>query len=569
MKISLVDGGFLYDKPVGDNPKPVSGGLYYCCNKIEDALSDIDCEGVDYSSISGGRTLSYAQQETADFIMENKRCFVFNGMGTGKTMSSLMCILPLSTMNPKWRFLIISSKTVLSSAWIPEVEEVCPHFPLTLCDGSQEKKRNILNDRKIRFVGCSADSLHLVPRGSFQVIIVDEATLFKSAQGIGGSVRGKNMCELANDENTERLILMTGTPRAHNCMDAYGLYFVMNDKQRRENFRLSKQGIKVNKILNKSEFRNELCVPVQFRDFMILKSLKNESAWDGLKYTINGGIFKELSLNEMKERLNHASRDATCMWIERQNANEILMNLLSPAIAFRTEDVLDLPDCPIIDHFLNTSEEDKETINKIKKEMILDFKDKKDIISNKMILEGKMEQINCGIAYDSEGNGRILLKSNYNQVMKFIIERLSKLPLDKGLVIASRYNHILNAVYSVIEIILGKGSVNIINGSVSSKARTQYVKDFRSLKTRVLLANTACLSHGVTLVEAKEMILLDTPQYAEPYIQVKGRVHRRGQKWEIPIYRIIGNATVKRRFDILEGAEERDEDFVKLITNKE
>ena len=257
------------------------------------------------------------------------------------------------------------------------------------------------------------------------------------------------------------------------------------------------------------------------------------------------------------------------MWVERPNANEILLDLLSPAIAFRTEDVLDLPDCPIVDVCVDMTKEERDSLNLMKRKMIMQFYDKEDIIANRMVLEGKLEQMNCGVVYDSDRNGQVILPDVYNKVIKFVITRLQSLDKDKGLVIASRYNHILNVIYEVCETILGAGSVNFIHGGVSSKLRTQYVKDFRSLKTRVVLANTACLSHGVTLVEAKEMILLDTPQYAEQYIQVKGRVHRRGQKWEIPIYRIISNSVVKHRFDVLEGAEDRDDDFVRLVTEDE
>lgn len=578
MQIKVVDGGFLYREKCTDSCYQVADGAYFYRNDIDKVLSDVDCDGVDYTPFCNGRTLSDAQQETADFILQNKRCFVFNGMGTGKTMSSLMAILTLHRINPRMRFLIISSKTVLASGWVPEVNDVCPYFPIKICDGSQKKKKEIIENQENLFVGCSADSLHIIPPNSFDVIIADEATLFKGAQGINGTNRGKNMCELASDRRTQRLILMTGTPRAHNCMDAYGLYYVMNDKQRKANFMLEKAmkkgditnvGNLIKPVLNKSAFRNAMCVPMSFQEYMICKSYKTEEAWNKWKYSTANGIFSDLTLDRFRDRLNHASRDAINMWIERPNANETLLKLLSPAIAFRTEDVLDLPDCPIVDVRLEMNEADKKTLNRIKKEMVMDFADREDIIANKMVLEGKMEQMNCGLVYDADGNGRIMLPGNYNQTMAFIIKHVMSLPKDRGLVIASRYNHILYAVYKAIEIVLGEGTVNIINGAVSSKQRTAIVNDFRSLKTRILLANTACLSHGVTLVEAKEMILLDTPQYAEPYIQVKGRVHRRGQKWEIPIYRIIGNATVGRRFDILEGAEERDDDFVRLVTEDE
>ena len=550
MKIQILENGFYYDNNVFNDSSTIS-----------DVLKYPDCDGVDYTTFCPkGRVLSEAQQETADFMMENKRCYVFNGMGTGKTMSSLMVILALLRMKPGYRVLIISSKTVLASGWVPEVQAVCPWCPIILCEGAPEKKKKILENRNNQLVGCSADSLHIVPRGAFDMIIADEATLFKSAQGVGGSARGKQMCELASHNNTERLVLMTGTPRAHSCMDAYGLYFVMNDKYRRD---------KTGRVLNKTMFRNALCVPMDFQTYYICRGYKTPEQWDRWKGTTCGGLFINDSLEDFRDRLNHCSRDAKNMWIERPNANESLMSLLSPAIAFRTEDVLDLPDCPIIDVHLDMSDEDRATLNKMKRDMLLDFEDKKDIISNKMVLEGKMEQVNCGLVYDSDGAGRILLSSVYKSALKFVLTHAQRLPSGRGLVIASRYNHILYTVYKALEIVLGSGCVNMINGEVSSKDRTRFVNEFRNGTTRILLANTACLSHGVTLVEANEMILLDTPQYTEPYVQVKGRVHRRGQKWPIPIYRLIGNATVGRRFNILEGAEERDDDFVRLISRDE
>ena len=568
MKIRIVDNGYVYSQKYDDDAILRNDGLYFQRKGLEQALEDSDCDGVDYTQFCNGRVLTDAQQQTADFILQNKRCYVFNGMGTGKTMSSLMAILVLARIHPEYRFLIISSKTVLASAWVPEVENVCPYLPLVLAEGSIEKKRKIIFDREKKFVGISADSLHIVNKDKFDVIIADEATLFKGAQGVRGTKRGDCFCDLASSDKTDRLILMTGTPRAHNCMDAYGLYYIMNDKQRKYNI-AHKCNNGENKIYNKTQFREKVCVPMTFRDFMVYKNCKDEKTWDNIKHTVSCGLYADLPLDKFIDLLNHAGRDAVCMWVERPNANEILLDLLSPAIAFRTEDVLDLPDCPIVDVCVDMTKEERDSLNLMKRKMIMQFYDKEDIIANRMVLEGKLEQMNCGVVYDSDRNGQVILPDVYNKVIKFVITRLQSLESDRGLVIASRYNHILNVIYSVCETILGEGSVNFIHGGVSSKLRTQYVKDFRSLKTRVLLANTACLSHGVTLVEAKEMILLDTPQYAEPYIQVKGRVHRRGQKWEIPIYRIISNAVVKHRFDVLEGAEDRDDDFVRLVTEDE
>ena len=137
MKIQILENGFYYDNNVFNDSSTIS-----------DVLKYPDCDGVDYTTFCPkGRVLSEAQQETADFMMENKRCYVFNGMGTGKTMSSLMVILALLRMKPGYRVLIISSKTVLASGWVPEVQAVCPWCPIILCEGTPDKKKKILENR--------------------------------------------------------------------------------------------------------------------------------------------------------------------------------------------------------------------------------------------------------------------------------------------------------------------------------------------------------------------------------------------------------------------------------------
>ena len=461
MKINIVENGYVYSEKYDDNAILRNDGLYFQRTGIEKALEDNECDGVDYTPFCNGRVLTDAQQQTADFILQNKRCYVFNGMGTGKTMSSLMAILVLARIHPEYRFLIISSKTVLASAWVPEVENVCPYLPLVLAEGSIEKKRKIIFDREKKFVGISADSLHIVNKDKFDVIIADEATLFKGAQGVRGTKRGDCFCDLASSEKTDRLILMTGTPRAHNCMDAYGLYYIMNDKKYRYNL---EHGCNTgeNKVFNKVQFRDKLCIPMTFRNYTMWKGCKNESTWDNLKFSISDGLFSELTLPQFTDLLNRAWRSAFCMWVERPDANQILRQLLSPAIAFRTEDVLDLPNCPIMDVHIDMTQKERDILNQMKRKMIIEFCNRENIIANKMVLESKMEQMNCGIIYDSNKDKQIILPDVYNKIIKFVTTRLQSLEYNKGLVIVSRYNHILNLIRSVCETILGTESVNFM-----------------------------------------------------------------------------------------------------------
>ena len=101
-----------------------------------------------------GPLTPYAHQRaTAEFIVEHRRCFVFNDMGTGKTASSLWAIDYLMQQREVRRVLIVAPLSTLNRVWLDEAFKLLTHRRLVLLHGAaKERKKKYLSDWEIGII---------------------------------------------------------------------------------------------------------------------------------------------------------------------------------------------------------------------------------------------------------------------------------------------------------------------------------------------------------------------------------------------------------------------------------
>jgi SNF2 family DNA or RNA helicase len=160
------------------------------------------------------------QEKTAEFLTLNKRCFVFNEAGTGKTAAVIWAADYLMKMKKIKRVLIVCPLSIMESAWLNDLFKIAMHRTAAIAYGDEKKRRKIiLGDYE--FVIINYDGIGVVDKelyqSDFDLIVCDEASALKNAT----TKRWKRLHALLRPHTW--LWLMTGTPAAQSPLDAYGM----------------------------------------------------------------------------------------------------------------------------------------------------------------------------------------------------------------------------------------------------------------------------------------------------------------------------------------------------------
>lgn len=173
-----------------------------------------------------GRYMPFSHQRvTADFITMNSRCFVFNGMGSGKSKAVLWAADYLMSVHRVTRVLIVCPVSVVG-VWEDEVFNTMPNVGVSTVMGSKDARiKKLGRDAEIfiiNFDGVKTMLPQLKDRG-FDMVIVDECS---DAYRNHNTDRHKALRALLKPDT--RLVMMTATPTPTGPTDAYGLAKLVN-----------------------------------------------------------------------------------------------------------------------------------------------------------------------------------------------------------------------------------------------------------------------------------------------------------------------------------------------------
>ncbi len=167
------------------------------------------------------------QQETAEFLISNRKAFCFNEQGTGKTASVIWATDYLMTVGLIKRVLIICPLSIMNAAWQLDLFKFAIHRRVDVAYGSAAKRKNTIAFGA-EYVVINFDGVQIVKeeiiKGGFDLIVVDESTAYKNTQ----TERWKTLRDICR--HVKGLWMLTGTPAAQSPMDAYGLAKLVNPK---------------------------------------------------------------------------------------------------------------------------------------------------------------------------------------------------------------------------------------------------------------------------------------------------------------------------------------------------
>jgi SNF2 family DNA or RNA helicase len=165
-----------------------------------------------------------AQRQTAGLLTMNKRAYVLNSMGTGKTSSSLWAWDYLRTRKLAKKLLVVAPLSTLKFTWLREVFGTLPHRKAIVVHHSSRDKRVerlhdpdaeifIINHDGVKLLHKEIDAM--VKAGEIDTMIIDELAVYRN----GKSERTKSMKVLA--ASMEWCWGMTGSPMPRSPTDVW------------------------------------------------------------------------------------------------------------------------------------------------------------------------------------------------------------------------------------------------------------------------------------------------------------------------------------------------------------
>jgi SNF2 family DNA or RNA helicase len=404
-----------------------------------------------------------AQKVTAAFLTKNKRAFVLNEVGTGKSLATLWAYDYLRKQGEVKKMLVVAPLSTLERTWGDEVFKHFLHLDAVVLHGSKTQRLKLLNqDADIYIInhdGVKVILDELQARDDIDIMCIDEIS---HCARNASTDRWKALNALANKGTLPRAVWgLTGTPTPNAPTDAWAqCRLVVPDKTPK--------------------------IFMRFRDQVMRQQ----------------GPYK---------------------WIPRDTAVDTVNELMQPAVRFKREDCVDLPDCMYVDREVQLTAKQEKAYKQMTSRLMAEAEEGQIIAVNEAVKMSKLVQIACGVVYSTDGEEVSMDASNRLKVVDEIIEEN-----EHKLIIFVPFKSTINMIVEHLE---SQGhEVGVIHGGVGKAKRDEVFRAFQSeSEPRILVAQPAAMSHGLTLTAANTIIWYAPVTSNETYEQANGRITRPGQ----------------------------------------
>ena len=306
------------------------------------------------------------QLETFSFLINNPRSFVFNDIGTGKTLSALWAADYLIKTGQISKVLVASTLSTLERVWYSEIFKHFTGSKMTVVHGEASKRKRLLAEDHTYYIinhdGVKTMQDQLRAK-DFDLIILDEGATFRNHK----TALWKAMHYLANEDTGAMLWWMTGSPMPKAPTDVWAQARIVNPGT----------------------------VPKYWSRFR-----------EATMYQINQ--FK---------------------WVPRNGWEDIVYSSLKPSIRFHRDDCLDLPPCTYVDHEVKMTPAQQKAYDQMVKDFMMESQEGLITAVNEGAKRTKLVQIACGAVYNnSDGSvSELDCKTKFKELEDIIIEAGNKL----------------------------------------------------------------------------------------------------------------------------------------------
>lgn len=425
------------------------------------------------------------QVATAGFMTVRPHGYVLNDIGTGKTLSAAWAADYLMAIGAAQRCLIIAPLSTLERVWGDALFVHFTHRTFAVLHGSAERRKKLLAQPKDFYIvnhdGVGVIQRELNARPDIDIVIIDELAVYRN-KGTGKWKVIESFLYPTKGTPKPWVWGLTGTPIPNSPEDAYG--------------------------------QCRLITPPTVPKFF--------TQWRSMV-------------------MDHQS---TYVWTPRPEATGIVYKVMQPAIRFKRDECLDLPDVIHTTLDVTLSADQTKHYKAVMKELYTEVEGGKITAMNEGIKLSKLLQIGCGVVYDTDGKPREIDAGNRIETLMELIDCIG----EKVIVFVP-----FTAVTGMLARALNKHwNFAVVTGDTPVKERNQIFGDFQSDKDVDIIAHPGCMSHGLTLTEASTIIWFAPIDSNDTYQQANGRITRAGQRYVANIIHLSGSAVERKMYKRLE-----------------
>lgn len=436
------------------------------------------------------------QINTTRFLIVNKRAYVLNEMGTGKTMSALWATDFLMRNRVINKVLVISPLSTMGSVWYDSIRQNIGTKSVGIAHGPKQKRINVVK-QQFEYTIINHDGVKILEdeliNQKYDVIIIDELTAFKTF----GTDRSKAMRRIA--KTAKAVWGLTGNVTPNKPTEAFGQAKVVNP--------------------------DHPAVPRYFTKFRNL-----------VEYEV-----------------------APRIWVPRDGSEKEVYKILQPAVRYKLDECIDIPDLFQITANVELSEQQKKAYDDVKKELMHEYQQDMITASNAGVKLFKLLQIAAGWVKSDSGE---VIELDSTPRLNRLLEIFDELEIKK-LVVFTSYRA---SVMGVTKFLQKKGiKASCIHGSVDQNTRTNLIRDFQRGDLEVLVIQPKAASHGITLTAANTIVWHSLDLSGETVGQANGRISRIGQARVQTIYNFVGCGVEAKALKMLTDKQSRSQDVLDLF----
>lgn len=233
------------------------------------------------------------------------------------------------------------------------------------------------------------------------------------------------------------------------------------------------------------------------------------------------------------------------LWVPRQNALDVVHDAMQPSIRFSRDDCVDLPPCTYVTRHIELTKPQAKAYKDMMLKLKTEIESGEVTAVNEAVKAQKLIQIACGSLY---GDDKEVLEVDAKPRMDAVLEVIEECA--NKVIVFVPFVSVVNAVSTYIR--EAGYTVECIHGGVSKSERDRIFTAFqRTDSPRVLVAQPAAMSHGLTLTAASTIIWYAPITSADTFVQANGRITRPSQKNNQLIVMVEGTDIERRFYDRL------------------
>lgn len=235
-------------------------------------------------------------------------------------------------------------------------------------------------------------------------------------------------------------------------------------------------------------------------------------------------------------------------WVPRSDAADTVKQIMQPSVRFALDDCIDLPEQTFTTRDVEMTKEQKEAYKDMLDKLIMEYQGGEVLAVNEAVKANKLVQIACGVAYGKDGEYVHIPNKPRIDVLKELIEE------SDGKVLV--FVPLTGVLEHVVDELKNDWDVAAVHGATSKHERDQIFGDFQKTdRIRVIVANPATMSHGLTLTAATTVIWYAPIHSNDVYEQACARVRRPGQTRTTVIAHIAGSDIERRIYRRLQNKQ--------------